>query len=491
VSLLPPPPPPPWGTAPPPPTAPPPRWPAAIGIAIVGLLLLGGVAVVTRTLEHHGPTHPDAWDPRVTDLVAFVEEKRGLQFDHPVYVDFLSTAEYTEQATDEEEDAAPDERESLDRYAAELRALGVASGALDLFTAYNQVSDGGTLAFYNPADERVRVRGTTMTVGLQVTLVHELTHALQDQRFDLERLSGGQLDDGASTAFRGLVEGDALRVEDSYTISELTEAERRDYEEEYAGELADSELATADVPAFVSATFAIPYALGQPFALMLVNRGGNRSLNGAFEHPPETEEQLFDPTSYLAREGSVTDVELGFPDDAKLLDEGPFGAPSWYLFLAERIDPKAAFEAALGWNGDSSAAVTKDGTTCVRLAFVGDTERDESQMTDALADWLDAMPGDGADVEEVDGHPVLESCDPGESLDLELTGRSESSLYLPSLWGYLVADAASVVGADEARCYAHTVIDGLAYDDITDPEGEALAGDAFQQTLADAFDACR
>ena len=185
---------------------------------VVGLLVLGAVAVGVGRLGDDGPSHPDEWDPRVADLAAFVEDERGLEFEHPVYVDFLTPAEYTAQTTDDEGTMEEDEREQLDRYAAELRALGVASGELDLFAAFNQVSDGGTLAFYDPTDERVRVRGTEMTVGLEVTLVHELTHALQDQHFDLERLDGPQLDDGAATAFRGLAEGDALRVEEAYTV---------------------------------------------------------------------------------------------------------------------------------------------------------------------------------------------------------------------------------------------------------------------------------
>ena len=223
---------------------------------------------------------------------------------------------------------------------------------------------------------------------------------------------------------------------------------------------------------------------------MLVNQDGNDGVDDAFDEPPTTEEHLFDPASYLAEEESES-VELGFDDDDELLDEGPFGATSWYLFLAERIDPKVAFEAALGWNGDSFAAVERDGTTCVRLAFNGDRDEDEDEMANALADWVDAMPGDTAKVLEVDGHPVLESCDPGEDLDLELTGRSETSLYLPSLWGYLVADAASAVGPDEARCYAHKVVDGLAYEEIIDPEGAAFAGEEFQSALSKAFEACR
>src|SRR5687767_10540895 len=102
---LPPPPPPPlppsWGPAPtawrsppppPPPSLapPPPRWLVALGIMVTGVLVLGLVALATRAFGSDGPDHPDAWDPRVSDLAAFVEDERGLEFDHPVHVDFLT-----------------------------------------------------------------------------------------------------------------------------------------------------------------------------------------------------------------------------------------------------------------------------------------------------------------------------------------------------------------------------------------------------------------
>ena len=501
MSLLPPPPPPPvpppgpWASIPPPPPFEPPPSRArnamtALGVVIAGLVVLGLVVGVTRLLGSDGPDHPDVWDPRVADLADFVERARDLDFDHPVYVDFLTADEYTELTTDDEADADATQREELDRYAAELRALGVASGELDLFTALNQVSDGGTLAFYDPDDARIRVRGTEMTVGLEVTLVHELTHALQDQHFDLSRTRTIDGDSGAATAFRGLAEGDALRVEDDYIADELTTAQQAEYDAEFAEELADSEVATAGVPAFVSATFAAPYALGQPFTTMLLNVDGNAEVDAAFSDPPTTEEHLFDPVSFLADEGEADDVDLGF-DDEELFDEGSFGATSWYLVLAERIEPEVAFEATLGWGGDRFAAVERDGVTCVRAAFVGDTAEDEAQMAAALEAWLEAMPGGEARLLEVDGHPVLDACDPGEDLDLELTGRSENALYLPNLWGYLTADAASELDPDGARCYGRRALDGVSFEQITDPEGAAFAGSAFQDRLRKAYAACR
>ncbi|MEX2294344.1 MAG: hypothetical protein WD691_11205 [Acidimicrobiales bacterium] len=412
-----------------------------------------------------------------------------MRFKHPVYVDFLTPTEYTDETTKKPDEVEDEERKDLDRFAGELRALGVASGPLDLVAAYNAVSDGGTLAFYRPHDQRVRVRGTELTVGLRVTLVHELTHALQDQHFDIERLYGDQLDSSASTAFRALIEGDALRVEEAYSSDELSAADQAAYEQEYAGQLQESVEATDAVPPYVTAGFSVPYLLGQPFVAMLANQGGNDEVDDAFGSPPDTEEHLFDPASYLAGEDDE-DVDLDLPDDVDVLDEGPFGSPSWYLVLAERIDPKVAFAAALGWAGDAYATFERDDRSCIRAVFAGDTRRDEREMAAALEDWASAMPGELAEVIEVDGHPGLESCDPGESTDMALSGRGAKALFVPSLWGYLVADAARGADPQQARCYALRVIDGLTYEQIVDPDGEVFAGDAFQGLVDDSIAAC-
>ncbi|MGK2947292.1 MAG: hypothetical protein ACSLFP_01845, partial [Acidimicrobiales bacterium] len=486
--LPPPPPPPPWAVAPGAPPGPPARrWPAALGVVAAGLTVLGAVALLA------GPDddgHPGEWDPRVAELAAFVEDERGLRFDHPVHVDFLSADDYTEATTTADEEVLDEDREELDRYAGQLRALGVASGELDLFEAFNQVSDGGTLAFYDPFNERVRVRGTEMTVGLEVTIVHELTHALQDQHFDLEGLFDSELDDGAATAYRALIEGDALRVEDAYVADELTAAQQEQYDEEFGAELDASVAATADVPPFVSAVVSAPYALGRPFVLMLFNEGGNATVDDAFDRRPTTEEHLLDPLSFL-RGDEGEELDLDPDEELDAFDDGPFGAIGWFLFLAERIDPKVAFDAAVGWGGDGYVAYEADDAICVRAAFVGDTSADEAEMAAALDTWQAAMPGDRSDPLDVDGHPGIETCDPGTEADLALTGRSEDSLFLPSLWGYLVADATSVLEPTEADCYARGVLAGLEYDEITDPEGTVFGEERFQQLTTDALAACR
>lgn len=460
-----------------------------IGIAL--LLVAGGIVVTARSSGGGARfAHPDEWDPRVVELVEFVEEARGLRFSHPVYVDFLDEEAYRAEATADEAELTDEERDSLTRDTAVLRALGLAAGEIDLFEAFNTVADSGTLAYYDTDDGRVRVRGTELTVGVRVTVVHELTHALQDQEFDLRRVFDDDLEPSEQDALRGLVEGDAMRIESRYVDEVLDDEERSAYEEEHTAEVEASDEATAEVPGFLTATFSAPYLLGAPFVLMLDNRGGNAAVDDALREPPTSEEHLFDPTSFLADEDErPLELDLG---SVEPLDDGTFGPSSWFLVLAERIDPFDAFEAARGWDGDAYAVFEQDDTTCIRAAFAGDTASDETEMADALEAWVDTLTPGSARTLSIDGQPGFEACDPGPDVDIEITDRARDALVLPSLWGYLVAASpASASGdADGARCFARTVLDEVSWDDIVDPTGEYFATDAFQRLMLDSLGAC-
>jgi hypothetical protein len=213
-----------------------------IGAGAVGVLLIAGVGASMVLGGDDG--HPSEWDPRVTDLVAFVEDERELDFAHPVYVDFLTPEEYSNATRADETDLTDEDRDSLEDSEAVLRALGLVSGDVDLFESSNELNDSGTLAYYDNSTGRITVRGTEMTLDLEVTLVHELTHALQDQHFDLGRLR--DLDTtGESTAFRAVVEGDASLVEERF-VATLDDADLEEYESTLAEQI--EEVPFDDIP---------------------------------------------------------------------------------------------------------------------------------------------------------------------------------------------------------------------------------------------------
>jgi hypothetical protein len=154
------------------------------------------------------------WDKRVADLADFVERARGLDFKRAVPVHFLTEREFTKEITTDEGDLTARDKRDLEQAAGLLRAVGLMQVDADqLFEDFSAVDAVDTLAFYDQEEQEVVVRGKQLDVAAKVTVAHELTHALQDQHFDLDELDA--FADG-SPAVLALVDGDATRLEEEY-----------------------------------------------------------------------------------------------------------------------------------------------------------------------------------------------------------------------------------------------------------------------------------
>src|SRR5262245_50490690 len=86
----------------------------AVAVAVLIPLMVGAIAVLGGG-EDPDDTSEQAttWDPRVEDLVKFVEDTRGLTFDHPVPIEFLSEQAFDAKLTDMNRDLSPKERRSV------------------------------------------------------------------------------------------------------------------------------------------------------------------------------------------------------------------------------------------------------------------------------------------------------------------------------------------------------------------------------------------
>jgi hypothetical protein len=277
------------------------------------------------------------------------------------------------------------------------------------------------VGFYDQRRKALYVRGTDLSdVDTRVTLVHELTHALQDQHFDLTKLDDGVKTSGQDFALTALVEGDATDVENDYLYS-LPKSEQDAY---FGGDTQDAtsttspdEPSASDIPPVLELINSGPYIFGPRYIQTLRQTGGQRKVDRAFSSPPVAEEDIIDPVA--AAEGAkpvhvptpkltADEQRDGAPDD--------FGALSLYLVLASRIDPQTALRAAEGWGGDRYVGYTKrggDGKECVRLAVVGDTRTDTDQLHDALTQWAASLPAGAASTTREDGRVVLDACDSG------------------------------------------------------------------------------
>jgi hypothetical protein len=233
-----------------------PMW-LVVALVLVMVVAAGLVAVVLLTgtddKEAKGPTYPAQWDPRIAPYAEKAEKLRGLTFVHPVSVRFLPKDEFQKDQRADEDDLSKEDREEIEQGTGLLRAIGLITGDVDLFDAGNDLNASATLAYYSFKDERITIRGQELTPAVRSTLVHELTHALQDQHFNVgDRLRKVEKrpedsQDRSDALLDTLVEGDAERVETLYRES-LSPKQRRALDADRQGETNEAKDALKDVP---------------------------------------------------------------------------------------------------------------------------------------------------------------------------------------------------------------------------------------------------
>ena len=453
-------------------------------LARLGVVLLVLAAPVGVYLLPEESPYPEMWDSRVLDEVRFVEQARGLTFEHPVEVSFLAEEEFNEHV-DVEAAATQEEEADDERAVGMLRALGLVDRDFDLREATDELLETSLLGLYVPEEQTLYVRGEELTPAVRSTLVHELTHALQDQHFDLEHLFE-EAPDGAELGVRGLVEGDAQRVENRFR-GQLTPAEQQELarEQQEAQERAED----AEVPAVLEHISQAPYVFG-PWLLTVLAEDGNEAVDRAFEKPPVSELQLVDPVRH-GSDFEPADVEApSAPDGAEDVDDpAAFGQLSLFEVLGARLGHARAWAAVQGWTGDSYITYTQDDKTCVASAFRMADPAAASRLSGALETWDE---GDRAEIAEEDATVTLRACDPGQEATVEpvepdafevLGSRVQLAQFLAQ------QQQAPVEVAD---CIAKDVVRRLGdapFAEATagNPEDQALVNRAFQASVL----ACR
>ncbi|MPY95312.1 MAG: hypothetical protein GEV08_20340 [Acidimicrobiia bacterium] len=378
-------------------------------------------------------------------------------------IEFLDAADYSARARLDE--VTDEDRAEIDRAAGLFRALGLLAGEVDLVDALSDLSDlsdSGTLAFYDPEQERITVRGQELTPAVRGTLVHELTHALQDQHFDLGALLEEAGEAGMSFVADAVIEGDAMRIEHGY-VESLGAEDAAAYEAAQVTSAADVAGLEAVPDALVS-LFGAPYAFGDLFVQVVTGESGPDVVDELFRDLPASEQQVFDPVAWF--EGRPP-VDVAVPDvgDAEVDWEGPFGVPTLYLVLATRIGPKEALAAADAWAGDASVTFRRDERSCVAISFA--TAPGEADLlTGALESWRATLPAGTAVVGRAGDLVELESCDPGTQG--ELARGDQDPFVLPvvrtTLLQQWLAEGAEMTAA---ACFAGRVVDELPLELLT------------------------
>lgn len=280
--------------------------------------------------------------------------------------------------------------EEMETLGETLLAFGLLREPVDLRRVVREFLSTDSAALYDHKEEVLyEIVGSPFfgPIG-ETVLVHEITHALQDQNFDLDSLplELRENDDRAFAAL-ALVEGDAMLVSFLAWVGRFRPSD--------AGCFAEAFLSVpppTGVPEVVVENLLFPYISGFPFALSLYGRGGWNALDGAFRNPPSSTEQVLHPGKYPADRP----VSVPLPSGAlaalegwTLRRENVLGELNTYLLFRPALGEERAREASEGWGGDGYALFSLPGGEFLLCWLtVWDSASDAAEFLQSCREWF-------------------------------------------------------------------------------------------------------
>jgi hypothetical protein len=267
-------------------------------------------------------------DATVRELAATASRLRGLKLKRKLAIhrlDRRATGQLIRRLnardTNAREQAAMDDAFHL---------LGILPKGRHLGGVLQKLLSGQVAGLYDPRTKQLYVVRSTGGAIPPSVIVHEATHALQDQWFDLRHgpFETHPHDGDRDEAAQALVEGDATDVQMRY-LSQAGVAAALLESLTALGELAQTP--SGKVPAFLNRELQFPYIAGQRFVTALREAGGEARVNRAFRHPPRTTAAILIPGRYL--HGDPPAAHLAVPQPAAGLErelETTFGAEDLY-----------------------------------------------------------------------------------------------------------------------------------------------------------------
>jgi hypothetical protein len=349
----------------------------SLALILGALTLAAGSAAATPPIE-------------LPTLTRIASKLSGLRADRKVSVVTADPARMQREATRILDRDYPADQQAYDETV--YRALGLLKANEALRPALVAGSKD-VLGLYDPLGQTLFVRAGSQR---RTALLHELVHALQDQAFNLRRLSDLRRGDrDAAIAASAAVDGDAqfaTRLVGGAGGVAVTPRRSATYSDDRIGLFLDLEQ-------------QFPYTTGLRFVANLHNLGGNKAIFSALRQFPTTTEQIFHIDAFLAREPAQ---QVTLPPSAgglSLQRSDTFGELDVRALLAVYQVPRLD-HVGEGWGGGRTAIYADtSGHKAVVVDLGWDTDLDAAQWSEAVTTYVNE-----AFDPDVPGFPVTTPC---------------------------------------------------------------------------------
>ncbi len=291
----------------------------------------------------------------------------------------------------------------------------------------------------SPEAALIKMMGVT---NRKFILIHELTHVMQDQHFDLLTMPRSDPDmedhnDDTVSAVQALFEGEATYVMFEWTFSKrgmsldnipnfakMIEDSVKEDMEKKVGDM------MSKAPALIRESLLFPYIQGFKFFLEVKKIGGWKAVTNAYLDLPASTEQVLNPKKYIG-EGRDYPLLVNLPEMKSLLGEGwkelDYNVVGQFvidILMREFFTAsKKLRNVAKGWDGDSYRIFDNKETGKVLVVWYStwDKERDSKQF---FEQYCALIPKKYKDAEGVKDKETLKTWKSSEDLmSVELRGN--------------------------------------------------------------------
>jgi hypothetical protein len=332
-----------------------------------------------------------------------VEESRGLPFLEVPVVTILDEADFSARVRSTMEEDL--DRDEITGDQAIFELLGMLDGSVDLYQLIVDLYTEQVAGFYDPeiGELVVPVAADGITPLQEITISHELVHALTDQHFDFDEVHEDLIETGTGDdeyGILGLVEGDA-------TYQQLLFLESMDPATAVEVVLESLSFDTSvldSTPRWIRQDLGFPYEHGLLFTGFLVREGGLKEVDEAYLDLPVSSEQILHPEKYLRSEGpselTPPPVDL---EGWSFFDEATFGEWGIRLLLMDTLKPGELTQAAAGWGNDTYSAFLRGEDTAMAWVYQGETIEDAEDLANGLVGHIRGAMDAGSAVESAGG----------------------------------------------------------------------------------------
>ena len=337
---------------------------------------------------------------QVRKILTQISEITGMALKRPVPIAVMSKEEWGQWVADRMRESVKPEELRIEETA--MKMFGFVPADFDLRAATVDLMTEQAAAVYDHKTKRmIIVQGAAPDEMQEAVLVHELSHALADQHFDMHRfLDKGPRSDESEAARLAVVEGQAMWIMLEAMLNRSGQSLKKNSTVLELMLPAMREMAASQYPVFgksplyMKESLLFPYSAGLKFQQAVVEKMDRDAFAAVLRDPPRNTHQIIHPELYLAHEtpATVEPPEYEQRDKTKKLTDGDIGEMDVHVWFEQYGSKQEADKLAPAWRAGRFELVENRVTKKPLLRWVILWDSPESAHQ-AFALYLKVMEG--------------------------------------------------------------------------------------------------